>query len=86
MGMSIRRSELLAAIEDAKSTLRRLEGMLEMFDRGDTYGGGSIYKTETNRLSETGRDEVMRLIKIGKTDSEISRIVGVTPAAVARYR
>ncbi len=84
---TLRRSDLIAAIEDAKSTLRRLELMLEAYDRsGATVGGQENYKTEANRLTDAGKKELKRLMNIGKTDSEIARILDLTPAAVYRYR
>jgi DNA-binding NarL/FixJ family response regulator len=83
----LRRSDLIAAIDDAESTLRRLKMMLEVYDNSSTsLVDRSPYKNEANRLTELGRQEVKRLMKSGKTDSEIARIVGITPAAVARYR
>lgn len=84
---ALRRSDLIAAIEDAKSTLRRLELMLEAYDSSTSSSNASdVYKTESNRLTEAGKNELKRLMSMGKTDSEIARILDLTPAAVYRYR
>jgi hypothetical protein len=82
----LRRSDIIAALEDARSTLKRLENMLEEFDRGPSGQDQSAYKKDNGRLSEYGVRELNRMISNGKTDSEIARILGITPAAVARYR
>jgi len=82
----LRRSDIIAAIEDAKSTLRRLETMLEEFDRAPSGYDQSAFKKENGRLSDVGLRELNRLMNNGKTDSEIAKILDITPAAVNRYR
>lgn len=81
----MRRSDIVAAIEDVKSALRRLEGMLETFTDQATEAA-PLYKGSNGRLTDAGLKEMNRLIGAGRSDAEIARILGVTQAAIYRRR
>lgn len=78
----IRRSEIVAALEDVRSAVRRLEGMLDDY-RED--GAPPVYKTPGGKLTPAGVKELKRMVHSGKSDSEIADALGISQAAV-NYR
>jgi len=81
----MRRSDIVAAIEDVKSALRRLEGMLDDF-REPMMSETPVYKKENGRLTDLGIRELNRMIAANKSDAEIAAALGITQAAVNHRR